>query len=541
MVTRALRALTTLIIATLIAVGFTVPANAASGPAGDVFAMVNQQRAAAGLGPLVTDPVLDNAAWQWANYLAATGQFMHSSSEWRSSMISGAGWIHSGENIAAGYTSASAVMAGWMGSAGHRANILNPNYVGVGVGYVSGGPYGHYWVQIFAASLPRVPAGNAPVISGSPVVGGTLTATATGWPGGASLGWLWQADGVTIPGATSATYSPTISDAGRKLTATVTGWMPGYYTSSKVSGPTAVVSGGPTAARLAGSDRYATAVEISKNGFSPGVPVVYLASGTDFPDALGAAPAASLGGGPLLLTSPTSLPSVVAAELRRLAPARIVVVGGTPSVSAAVFSQLQTIAPTERLSGSDRFETSRRIVDAAFESASIAYIATGLNFPDALTASAAAAKVQAPVILVHGGAASVDSATIGLLRALGVTTVRIAGSSSTVSNGIQSSLANNGFSVQRLAGSDRFETANKINEQVFTSAPTVYLASGVTFPDALAGAALAGSRGAPLYVATGSCIPASTSLSLTRMGVSTIVLLGSSATLNSSVASFQRC
>jgi hypothetical protein len=63
----------------------------------------------------------------------------------------------------------------------------------------------------------------------------------------------------------------------------------------------------------------------------------------------------------------------------------------------------------------------------------------------------------------------------------------------------------------------------------------------VTFPDALAGAALAGSRGAPLYVATGSCIPASTSLSLTRMGVSTIVLLGSSATLNSSVASFQRC
>jgi putative cell wall-binding protein len=432
-------------------------------------------------------------------------------------------------------------MAGWMGSAGHRANILNPNYVGVGVGYVSGGPYGHYWVQIFAASLPRVPAGNAPVISGSPVVGGTLTATATGWPGGASLGWLWQADGVTIPGATSATYSPTISDAGRKLTVTVTGWMPGYYTSSKVSGPTSVVSGGPTAARLAGSDRYATAVEISRNGFSPGVPVVYVASGADFPDALGAAPAASLGGGPLLLTSPTSLPSVVAAELRRLAPARIVVVGGTPSVSAAVFSQLQTIAPTERLSGSDRFETSRRIVDSAFESASIAYIATGLNFPDALTASAAAAKVQAPVILVHGGAASVDAATISLLRTLGVTTVRIAGSSSTVSNGIQSSLANNGFSVQRLAGADRFETANKINEQVFTSAPTVYLASGVTFPDALAGAALAGSRGAPLYVATGSCIPASTSLSLTRMGVSTIVLLGSSATLNSSVASFQRC
>lgn len=519
----------------------SAPASAAVGPGNEVIALVNQQRAANGLGPLMSDPVLDNAAQSWANYLLATGTFQHSSSDWRDSMISGAGWRYSGENIAAGYTTASSVMAGWMGSAGHRANILGSSYVGIGVGYVQGGPWGTYWVQIFASSLPRVAPGAPPTITGSTTVGGTLTATTSGWPSGTSIGWTWQSNGQTIPGATSATYVPSISDQGRTITATASGWKAGLYTSYTVSAPTAAVTGSARATRLAGATRYETAVAISTAGFSPGVPVVYVASGANFPDALSAAPAASLLGGPLLLTPGDTLPASVRTELVRLQPERIVVVGGRSVVSESVLGQIAAIAPTTRVSGATRYETSRTIVADAFASASTVYLATGRNFPDALTASAAAAHLDAPVVLVDGGASSVDAETLGLLQDLGVTTVRIAGATAVISPALEQSLATAGFTVQRIGGADRYATGTAIVRGAFTSSTVAYVASGLNFPDALAGAALAGSVDAPLFITTGTCVPDAVSRAMTDLGVTSVVLLGGTPTLGASVASFQRC
>lgn len=527
--------------AVLLSVGLVVPAQAATGPAGDVYSLVNQQRAANGLGPLLTDPTLDFAAQVWAQYLADNGLFQHSSADWRSAMISGGGWTFSGENIAAGHTSASQVMNAWMNSAGHRANILNSSYVGVGVGYVKGGPYGHYWVQIFAGSQPRVIPGNAPVISGSASIGGTLNASLSGWPSDVSIGWRWESGGTVIPGATSSSYKPSLTDMGNTITATVTGTKYGHYPASKTSNPTAPVSGSVTSSRLAGSNRYETSAVISQSGFAPGVPIAYVASGLGFPDALGAAPAAAKLGGPLLLTETGTLPPSVDQELRRLQPGRIVVVGSTPSVDDTVLAQLEAIAPTTRVAGPDRYATSRAIVDDAFDSASVAYIATGLDFPDALTASAAAARLDGPVILVNGGLSTIDSSTVPLLQSLGVTTVRIVGGTDTVSGGIQSALSNAGFSVSRLSGANRYETANAINVQAFGTAPTVYLASGQTFPDALAGAALAGSKDAPLYLSASACIPESVSRALTSIQATQVVLLGGTPTLSSGVANFDRC
>ncbi|MDO7883528.1 cell wall-binding repeat-containing protein [Salinibacterium soli] len=542
MLGRFLRASAAVLVAALVAVGSTVPAQAASGPAGDVYTILNQQRAANGLGPLMTDPTLDNAAWQWANYLATTGQFLHSSSEWRNSMIGGAGWINSGENIAAGYTSAQSVMTAWMGSAGHRANILNPNYVGVGVAYVAGGPYGHYWVQIFAASAgPRVPAGNAPTIAGGTTVGSTLTASTSGWPGGTTFGWQWFSDGTAISGATSTTYTTTISDAGRRITVAVTGRLSGYLPTTKTSAPTTALTGGPTVSRLSGADRYSAAAAISASAFAPGVAVVYVASGVNFPDAISAVPAAARYGSPLLLTEPGGLPAATRTEILRLRPARIVVAGGEASVSPAVFAALSAIAPTERAGGADRFDASRTIVSGAFESASVAYLSTGWNFPDALTAGAAAASLDAPVILVNGQAGGVDAPTLQLLRDLGVTSVRIAGGVNSVSPGIMSDLSHEGFSVQRIGGADRYEAAANINAGVFSSAPEVYLASGANFPDALAGSALAAFRGAPLYIATPGCIPEPIVKGMSALQPTKVVLLGGPASLSPAVATLQRC
>jgi hypothetical protein len=128
------------------------PATAATGDASTVFTLTNAQRTKAGLKPLVSDAALDKAAQAWAQQLADSCTFAHSTSSWRAARVATAGWSATGENIAAGHTSASAVVTAWMGSAGHKANILHKGYTGLGVGVARGTCYGLYWVQIFGWS-----------------------------------------------------------------------------------------------------------------------------------------------------------------------------------------------------------------------------------------------------------------------------------------------------------------------------------------------------------------------------------------------------
>ena len=92
---------------------------------------------------------------------------------------------------------------------------------------------------------------------------------------------------------------------------------------------------GANVERIAGDDRYDTAARISADAFPDTVDVVHLATGENFPDALAATPAAARAGGPLLLTRPDCLPDVVADELARLDPSRVVVLGGPAVVSDA--------------------------------------------------------------------------------------------------------------------------------------------------------------------------------------------------------------
>ncbi|PRY16854.1 cell wall-binding repeat-containing protein [Kineococcus rhizosphaerae] len=93
--------------------------------------------------------------------------------------------------------------------------------------------------------------------------------------------------------------------------------------------------------RVSGRDRYETAAEVSFLTWRPGTAsVVFLASGTSLPDALAVGPSAN-GLGPVLLTERDRLPAASRAELQRLQPCLVVVVGGTPSVSDAVFADAE--------------------------------------------------------------------------------------------------------------------------------------------------------------------------------------------------------
>lgn len=295
------------------------------------------------------------------------------------------------------------------------------------------------------------------------------------------------------------------------------------------------------ATRLAGIDRYATAAKISWN-YAPRPAVAYVATGTDFADALSAAPAAAAHGGPLLLTRPTTLPTVVADELRRLKPQRIVVVGGTGAVSASVYGQLAKIQSNiRRDAGADRYATSRIVNQRAFpKGAAVTYVATGRDFPDALSASAAAGSVGGAVVLVDGTKTTLDAETRTHVASLGPKQIRIAGGTGAVSGGVATQLGSVA-PVARLAGANRYETSVAIAKQAFPSAPEASFAVGTDFADALAGSAFAGLRGAPLIVSPPACLPASALELVNRWRPSHRWLFGGAAVLGDGVRDGRAC
>lgn len=313
----------------------------------------------------------------------------------------------------------------------------------------------------------------------------------------------------------------------------------------KISGtvPIAVTEPSLNVSRASGSDRYGTSIEVSKRSFPDGAPVVFLVSGANFPDALSAAPAAALHGGPVLLTASDKLPAAVASELARLDPSRVVVVGRTGAVSASVVASVSTLLPhatVVREGGADRYATSLEVVKAEFSSSSKVYIASGATFPDALAAGPAAGSIGAPVLLVPGDASHVDAAIIAELHALGVTDVYVVGGTGAVSKGIASSLGAE-WTVKRLAGADRFETAAAINEFAFSSASTVFLVTGVNYPDALSASPWAAASHSPMYLTPATCVPSRVIADARKLGATQVVLIGGTGVLTDAVADLIQC
>jgi spore germination protein YaaH/putative cell wall-binding protein len=292
-------------------------------------------------------------------------------------------------------------------------------------------------------------------------------------------------------------------------------------------------------ARLAGADRYATAATISATFEPAGAPVAFVATGTDFPDALAASPAAAKLGGPVLLTQRSSLPQPTGAELTRLQPRAIVVIGAAGAIDDAVLGQLDayTTGPVTRLAGGDRYATAAAISRAYFaRGVPVAYVATGANFPDALSAGAAAATRGAPVLLVKRDA--VPAATAAELTRLRPGRIVVIGGTAVVGSAVASRLASyTAGSVTRIAGADRYATAAAVSASIFAAdGPNeVFVATGAAFPDAVAGAAMAGARHAPLLLVAPTFLPAPVATELRRLSAPMTWLLGSTGAISNTV------
>ncbi|MCS5721112.1 glycosyl hydrolase family 8 [Herbiconiux sp. CPCC 203407] len=291
--------------------------------------------------------------------------------------------------------------------------------------------------------------------------------------------------------------------------------------------------------RIGGENRYAVSAAVSASTFAPGVATVYLASGAVFPDALSASAAAGAEGSPVLLTPRDAIPAHVSAELSRLAPDRIIVLGGPATVSEAVVSSLApTGAEVVRIGGADRYAVSAAVSSRTFDDASprVAYAASGQVFPDALSGSAAAGADGAPVLLVARDSVPAPIATE--LGRLDADSVLVLGGSNTVSASTFAALDRTAPAT-RVGGTDRYAVAAAVSARTFepSRVRTVYVASGAVFPDALSASATAVANHAPVLLVTRDSVPAATAAELRRLAPSRIVVLGGTATVSDAVAS----
>ncbi len=300
----------------------------------------------------------------------------------------------------------------------------------------------------------------------------------------------------------------------------------------------------PNTERLFGQDRYGTAVDVATKRFnSANVEEVLIATGADYPDALAASPLGAEGR-PLLLVRADSIPDVVADYLDSLPNLnKIWLFGGSGVVNAAVEAQLGDFADVQRVFGADRYETAANIALEVVQPNSVVYVASGLDFPDALGAASAVASDGAALLLTQSN--QLPAATADALDELGVNRVVVVGGSGVISDAVLDQIEDVlgvGGTVERVFGADRYATAAAVNALAFPGeAPVVYLPTGENWPDALTGAAAAAFDDAPIALARAACLPAPTLASIEQYNPDTIYVVGGTGVVSDAAAAGTPC
>jgi Tol biopolymer transport system component/putative cell wall-binding protein len=271
--------------------------------------------------------------------------------------------------------------------------------------------------------------------------------------------------------------------------------------------PVAAPGGGPgggpcakTDPRLGGPDRIDTANLVSQDSF-PGngsAAAVVLARFDLFPDALAATPLAVAKHGPLLLTPSDHLDSRTKAETQRVLPSggTVYLIGQTIALSGAVANELTAAGyNVQRLGGPTRFETATTVADQGLGNPSTLFIATGLDFADALAGGAAAPPATAAVVLSYGS--THHPSTDAYLAAHPSDTLYALGGPAATAYPAASG----------IVGADRYETSTKVASKFFVAPTAAGIARGDVFADALSGGAHISPKNGPMLVVQSHALP----------------------------------
>jgi len=182
----------------------------------------------------------------------------------------------------------------------------------------------------------------------------------------------------------------------------------------------------------------------------------------------------------------------------------------------------------ERFAGADRYATAAAASKAVFRNGSdVVYVATGLDYPDALAGGAAAAVESAPVLLVARD--TVPGATRDEIRRLSPSKIVVLGGEGVVSSQVAALLSSHvpNATVERRWGKTRFETAVEVSKSVFAGeVGTAYVTGGLSFADAMVAVPAAVRDGAPLLLVHPEVIPTAVKGELRRLKPVRIVVVG---------------
>jgi putative cell wall-binding protein/outer membrane protein assembly factor BamB len=313
---------------------------------------------------------------------------------------------------------------------------------------------------------------------------------------------------------------------------------------------TATIAAGATGlsvSRAAGADRYSTAAVIADSGWPAALPAnstLLLATGATFPDAVAGSAAAGHLGVPLLLTASGTLSTAAASAIDRLKPARVALLGGSTALSDTVAQQVTTHGATVvRWQGVDRYATAAAVSQNTYATgATTVYLATGATFPDALAGAALAAVAGGPLLLTDP--ATLPAPTKAEIARLHPSAIVVLGGTSAVSAAVATAAVNaaGGATLSRIQGADRYQTADAVASVLVkvnggtTASNGVILATGLDFPDALAGAAWAGHTDRPLLLVPQTYVTPETWQTIQDLGAPSAVVLGGTNAISAGVA-----
>ncbi|WP_273831820.1 alpha amylase N-terminal ig-like domain-containing protein [Guptibacillus sedimenti] len=277
--------------------------------------------------------------------------------------------------------------------------------------------------------------------------------------------------------------------------------------------------------RLSGSDRYETAVEISKEGWEKADTII-LARGDEFADALAGVPYAYQLDAPILLTGKDKLTSSTKKEIQRLSPGKVIILGGEGVVSDYVVYQLRGMGiKVDRIGGHDRFETAANI-SARMGDSKKAIVVNGLDFPDALSAGAYAAEKGYPILFTMKE--KLPNETEKVLKSKESTIV--VGGTGVVSEKVSRLLPK----PTRYSDKDRFGTAAKVATELNPS-NHVFVATGMDFADALAGSVLAAKQEATVLLVQPDKLPETTKEAVGTLKANEFTILGGTGAVSEKV------
>ncbi|MDO5689419.1 MAG: S8 family serine peptidase [Tissierellia bacterium] len=260
--------------------------------------------------------------------------------------------------------------------------------------------------------------------------------------------------------------------------------------------------------RISGPNRYATAVAISREYFPQGASTVFLTSGISHSDALVMTPLSSLREGPLLLTEDNRLNPETFAEIQRLNPEKIIIVGGERYLPETFREQLSAAGYTvERIHGENRFATSLEIAKAVDEEVDFTeiFLVNGFKDADAISIAGTAGALKQPILLMDG--MQLSGELIQWMAEAGIKKVTAIGGNATIPDSVQTQLEEMGLEFGRFGGANRFGTSLSINRFFYPQAAEVFVANGNGIVDALSAGPIAALYGRPMLLVQRDIVP----------------------------------